>query len=758
MKPTPKSSIRDIVSTREAIALATLLSVAHSAAAEPAKKEEPKNQKKKGQDGEVLDEVSVTAARENTYKTETLTSPKYTVPLRDVPQTVTVIPKELIQEQNATTLTEVLRNIPGITMTGGENGNAGAVGGDAVMMRGFDASGSIFLDGVRDSNLAFRDTFNTETAEVFLGPTGSDVGRGNAAGYINQVTKIPHLKNEYLLSGQYGSADHQRYTADVNQEIPGLNGTAVRLNGVFQDGGIAGRDFVDRQIWGLAPSIAFGLGTDFRAIFSYQHVEQHNTPDYGLPANRNHLAPGVDTEWFYGTLDDYEDIIQDTFTARLEYDVNDNLSIRNQTRYNETTRETLGVRPSYNKTTDLMNRTFAQGDRENSVFSNQTTATYKLETGNIKQTFVGALEFTNEKQFSYTLAGGGSFVGTAPGIEPSHHVPANFTNWGRNPFAVSHGETDTIGLSIFDTVEIGDKWIVSGGLRMDSYDSEFHSVTTAGVPTPATGGKFKTSDEVYSGKLGVTYKPVETASIYAAYSRTVTPPGTSNFTLNETATSTANINADPQESENFEIGTKWDLFDSKLALTGAVFYTQNTNFIYLEDAATNTYSADGGQEIFGVTVGAMGQITENWAILSSITYLDGSIDQKGNAIDGNRLSRTPDWSASLWTTYKLPKGFTVGLGMRCQDSVNTSTVDAPPTMPGYVVFDGFVRYDVNENLNVKLNLYNLLDTEYISSTSGGGGGDGGGTGGTTGGGVDASGNRIFYGAPLSFALSMNYKF
>ena len=757
MKQTPKSSIRDIVSTREALALATLLSIAPAAAAEPAKKEEPKDPKKK--DGETLDEITVDATRQSTYKTEALTSPKYTAPLRDVPQSVTVIPNQIIREQAATTLTEVLRNVPGITMVGGENGNAGAVAGDSIMMRGFDASGSIFLDGVRDSGLASRDTFNTETAEVFLGPTGTDVGRGNAAGYINQVTKSPHLGNQYDLSALYDSGNRRRMTADLNQEIPGLTGTAVRLNGVYQYGGIDGRDFIERNIWGIAPSVAFGLGTDLRATLSYQHVEQDNIPDYGLPANRNKLAPGVDRDWFYGTDYDYEDIVQDTFTARFEYDVNDDLVIRNQSRYNETSRESVGVRPAYNLTPGninegLVTRAFAQGDRENSIFSNQTSATYELETGIVKQTIVGAFEYTNEKQFTYTLTGAGTFTGQPPGQKPINNVPGTFVPYTRNPNALANGETETYGLSIFDTVEIGKQWIVSGGIRADNYDTSYRSKSTAGVVT----GPFDTSDTVYSGKLGVTYKPVEEGSIYLAYSRTVTPPGTSNFVLNESATSSASINADPQESENIELGTKWDFFDSKLSLTGAVFYTENTNFIYLEDAATSTYSVDGGQQIFGISVGATGQITENWAILGGITYLDGEIDQKGNVIDGNRLSRTPDWSASLWTTYKLPKGFTVGLGMRCQDSVNTSTVENAPTMPGFVVFDALAQYDVNEHLNFRLNVYNLLDTEYVASTSGGGGGDTGGTGGTTGGGTDTSGNRIFMGAPLSFALSANYRF
>lgn len=750
----------------------TLLALS-AAAAPVAHSEEAKPEEKKKADGTTeLPEMVVKADGTKTYKTDKLESKKYTVPLRDVPQTVTVIPNQVIEEQSATTLTEVLRNIPGITMTGGENGNAGAVAGDSIMMRGFDATSSIFMDGVRDNSLASRDTFNMESAEVFLGPTGTDVGRGNAAGYINQVTKSAHLGNEYEAGAQFASGNRTRLTMDLNQDLsalPGdqcwLTGTAVRLNGVYQYGGVAGRDFIERNIWGLAPTVTFGLGTDIRATLAYQHLEQDNIPDYGLPANRNVIPEGVDSEWFYGSDYDYENIYQDTSTARFEWDVTEKFRLSNQTRFNDTERDSVGVRPAYNLNPaqplnfGKVTRTYVAGDRENSILSNITTATYELETGIVKQTFVGVVDYTKEKQFTYTLAGAGTFTPIQPGQSPNHNVPGNFVDFDRNDFAIGHGETETVGISLFDTIEIGKQWILSGGMRLDSYDSSYNSVNATNVPNPVGGGTFDSSDDLYSGKVGLTFKPVEEGSIYFAYSNTKTPPGTSNFALNDTATSSASINADPQKSENFELGSKWDFFDSKLSLTGALFYTENTNFIYVEDVGPPAiYANDGGQKIKGATIGATGQITENWAILGGITYLDGTVDQPGNVIDGNELSRTPDWAASLWTTYKLPKGFTVGLGMRCQDMVNTTTADGAPTMPGYAVFDGLVQYDLNEKVNFRLNVYNLLDTEYIASTSGGGGGDGGGTGGSTGGGVDLSGNRVMMGAPISFALSANVKF
>lgn len=752
MKQTTKSSIRDLVSTREAIALATFFSVAtHASAAEaPAKKEEANKNKKKGEDSATLDEITVDAARESTYKTEALASPKYTVPLRDVPQSVIAIPKKVVEEQGATTLTEVLRNVPGITMNAGENG-IGNVAGDTFFLRGFDGTNSVFLDGVRDDGLASRDQFNVEDVEVFLGPTGSDVGRGNATGYINQSTKAPKLENAYAGSASYASADRIRFTGDVNQTLPlgaasgsFFDGSAVRLNGLYQYGGVAGRDDIERNTWAIAPSIAFGLGTPTRLTLQYMHLEQDNIMDYGLPGNAGKLADGVDSEWFYGNRHtDYEDIIQDTITARIEHDLTDNITIRNQTRYNESSREAIGTRPAYVAATNTVTRTMQSGDRENQIFSNQTSINAKFETGIFKHSLVGGLELTNEQQDTYTIAGLGAYPALPllpAGQEPSG-APVGYNPY-RDPLAVQHGDTDTLGLYVFDTVEIGSQWIITGGVRMDSYNTNYYTVNSS---TAATDPGLKTSfdeasDEVFSGKLGVTYKPIEELSIYTGYSRTVTPPGTGAFTLSAAENNANNPENDPQESQNIELGAKWD-FNPNVTLTGAFFYSENTNVIYADPANPGEFLKDGGQQILGANIGIAGKLTENWEVFANATWLDGTIDQPGAAIDGNDLARTPHYAMSLWTTYKLPKGFTIGAGYRWTDTVMSSTAATALEIESYGVFDAMIQYDINSNMNVRLNVFNVLDEEYVVSTGGSGGGA-----------------RVNMGAPASFMLSTNFRF
>ena len=221
--------------------------------------------------------------------TALVSSPKYTAPLREITRTIEVIPRAVIEEQAVTTLSDALRNVPGITLQAGEGGGASNTAGDMFNMRGFNAANSLFVDGVRDDGLVSRDVFNLEQIEVFMGPTGSDVGRGTAAGYVNMQTKSPLRTSGASALVSYGSAEQKRLTFDVNRALPlgapgrWLSRSALRLNGLWQDGGTPGRDFVTQERRAFAPSLALGLETRTRVTFSAQVMRQDNLPDYGIP-------------------------------------------------------------------------------------------------------------------------------------------------------------------------------------------------------------------------------------------------------------------------------------------------------------------------------------------------------------------------------------------------------------------------------------------------------------------------------------------
>ena len=276
----------------------------------------------------MLDRIKVYGARIKRYAGES-SSAKVTQSLLDTTQTINVIGSDLFNEQGATTLTDALRNSPGVgTFYAGENGNTTT--GDAVYMRGFDTSGNIFVDGVRDLGAISRDVFNIDQIEVTKGPAGTDTGRSSPTGSINLVTKRASLADADSASLSLGTQDQRRATADFNHALGEGGGTALRVNLMAQDSGVPGRDRIEDKRWGVAASLGFGLDGATRAWLDVLQVKQDNVPDgwvptIGLPGYSSPDparpdiadAPPVDPSNFYGTTSDYDRVDADmvTFTV-----------------------------------------------------------------------------------------------------------------------------------------------------------------------------------------------------------------------------------------------------------------------------------------------------------------------------------------------------------------------------------------------------------------------------------------------------------
>jgi catecholate siderophore receptor len=698
--------------------------------------------------GGQAESVSVTATAPGVQ------SPKYQVPLRDIAQTIAVIPRAVMDEQGATTLSEALRNVPGITLQAGEGGGSSNTAGDMFNMRGFNASNSLFVDGVRDDGLISRDVFNLEQVEVFLGPTGSDIGRGTAAGYVNMQTKSPHAGSSYAATFSAGTAEQSRLTADANWARPmdhqgsWASKAAFRLNVLWQDSGVPGRDEVKLESRAVAPSLTLGLGTTTRVTLASQIVRQDNLPDYGVPGAAwsepltptSTLAPApVDQRNFYGSTGyDYDKGSQNSYTARVEHDVNRNLTLRNQTRYNQTHREAVisAVQnvAAYNPDTHLVTIARQGNDRENSVMSNQTSIAGRFATGGLRHASNVSVEVTSEEQFAPALTG----MGTRAPVDifrPNPMDPiAGYAPSRTNAF--SRGNTNTVALSGFDSVELNDRFQVSGGLRWEYYDTHFRSQDAAGAATAELEG----AGGLVSGKASVLFRINNAGNAYVSYGTSVTPPGNANFNLSAQANNQNNPNVDPQESVNFEIGSKWDFGNGRLSLNGAAFRTKNTNVIFTVDATAvpPLYNQDDGQLVRGVTLGAMGRITNRWEVFANIGYLDGEQLTQNVVNNGKPLILTPEWSSSIWTTYEFPVGLSVGGGIRQTDAV---WINAANTIrsPGYHLVDAVAEYPVNTHFSLRMNIYNLTNETYIRN-------------------VNNNGGRYNPGHPRSALLTTNFRF
>lgn len=713
---------------------------------------------------------------EKTYKEDIASSPKFTQPLQDTPQTIQVITSDLFNQQGATTLTEALRNSPGVgTFFAGENGSTAT--GDAVYMRGFDTSGSIFVDGIRDLGSVSRDVFNIDRIEVEKGPAGTDTGRSAPTGSINMSSKQAHLGNVTSGTASIGTDGQRRTSADWNQTLGATS--ALRINAMWQDSDVPGRDHVNNKRWGLAPSLAFGLGSDNRVYLNLYYVKQENIPDgyvptIGLPGwtpqpGLEQLAGHpVDSGNFYGTRHDHDDVTSKMATLKFEHDFGDAVTLSNIARWGQTEQDYLltafmGTGTAANTgnikwtdKNDLSTYTLARSlptykDQTNKIVTDQVNLRADFATGGIQHYLTTGLEFAREEQ---TAHGRATVTGTgwpaANLYDPDWNVDG--LTWGRNGTG-SAGKTTTYSAYLFDTLEFGESFLLTAGLRADHYKTEYDSRVVCGSRgAPACGSKpagsivtgfdGDHSDTLLNWKIGAVYKADDAVSLYANWAVSQQPPGGSNFALSDSVSSLDNPNMDPQKARTIEAGAKWAFLDDALAFNMALFKTEVTNEI--TGNANDGYFQNGRKSVQGAEFSVVGNITDNWLISAGYTHQQTSVDE-GSAVtaDGsNNLGYTPEDAFTSWTSYRFPFGLAIGGGVRYSGRMHRGTdgaVGTPAYAKSYTVYDAVASWDINRHFTLRLNGYNLFDKKYVAS-------------------INKSGYRYTPGTPRTFLLSADFRF
>ncbi len=723
-----------------------------------------------------IDSVKVYGARVKRYNGES-TSTKYTQTLVDTTQTVNVIGNDLFTEQGATSLTEALRNSPGVgTFYAGENGNTTT--GDAIYMRGFDTSGSIFVDGVRDLGAISRDVFNIDQIEITKGPAGTDTGRSAPTGAINLVTKRAHLRDAGSASLSVGTHEQRRVTGDLNRQLGA--GSALRVNVVGQDSGVPGRDHVENDRWGVAASLGFGLDGATRTHLDLLHVEQSNVPDgrvptIGLPGysspdpTRPFItgAAPVDPENFYGTTSDFDDVTADMATLRVEHVRDNGLVLRNTTRWGRTSQDymltawlanTANLRtpdPADPSTWTIARSTPTFRDQINTIATNQTTLVARLGDGDVTHDLSAGVEFVRE---DYEARGVAVLDGTAWPAANLYDPDPNVTGlrWGRNG-ADSEGRVDTVSAYLFDTLSLGERWQLNGGLRLDRYEMDYANaracVATATANAPACNGAtpgtvlphldVSDSDTLATWKLGALYKPTASSSVYANYALSQQPPGGATLELSGAANSANNPDYEPQDARTAEIGAKWNLMGESLLLAAALYDTRISNEV-VQDPSDLQYYQTGEKRVRGLELTAVGQLAENWWVSAGFTTMDAEVIEGPNVTaDGSRqLTYTPERAFTAWTTYRFANGLTLGGGARYSGEMKRGTdgaVGTPRYTEDYWVFDAVASYAFNADFDVRLNVYNLFDEDYVAA-------------------INKSGYRYTPGQPRSALLTFNLRF
>ena len=680
---------------------------------------------------------------DKSYQTEKASSQKYTAPLVDTPRSVTVIPQQVLQDTAATSLQDALRTVPGITFGAGEGGNPQ---GDRPFIRGFDAQSDMYLDGVRDAGGQTREIFDIESIEVSKGPNSTFGGRGSAGGSLNMVSKTAKA-GDFLNGGfTYGSDQTRRYTLDVNRQF--LDTAAFRLNLMSHEQNVAGRESVNYDRWGVAPSLTFGLGTENRLNVSYYHLESNDLPDSGIPygysnssktAVHVHDKPedGGDSKNFYGLKDrDFRKTRVDISTISFEHDFSDAMTLKNTFRHGNTGQDYILTQPDDSQ--HNVNQYGTVWRRANTRVSTTETTTNQTDLfGNFqvmgfKNNYSTGVEFTREetRASGYTVTPNSNpnctpdKVGNSGGQCTSLSNPNPNDVWTGTEARNYYG-TNTVGVTkaayVFDTIELDPKWLLNAGLRYDAFS------TTAN--TNAATGRTKASNDshFFDWQTGLVWKPLDNGSVYLSYATSATPPGgvvgegvEGNGLVAPGSTITSDLK--PEETVNYELGTKWDVFHDRLSLTAAIFRTEKKNTRVLTDSFT--YENAGESRVDGLELSASGKITDKWQVFAGYSYLkselvdpgqkanrNGTINTAAVSDKGNEMPNTPKNSFSLWTTYEVMPKLTIGGGAFYVDEVYGDTANTV-YVPAYTRYDAMASYKLTKNIDLQLNVQNLTDKTY----------------------------------------------
>jgi catecholate siderophore receptor len=634
------------------------------------------------------DPITVIGRRPAYTEDATTTATRTDTPLRDTPQSVSVITNDLIEDQGMRSMADVVRYVPGVSMGQGEGHR------DAPTLRGNSSTADFFVDGIRDDVQYYRDLYNAERVEILKGSNAMIFGRGGGGGVINRVTEWAGWTPYRELSITAGSYDQLRGAADLGFVLN--DAAALRLNAFYEDSD-SYRNFVNIERWGVNPTSAFRLGENTELRFGYEHFVDERVVDRGVPSQNGRPWTGSREAFFGNPLVSHAEAEVDAFSALIEHEFSDTLTIRNRTQYADYYKFYQNIHA--NSAVDGSGNVALQGynsDTERQNFFNQTDLIWRTNTGAIGHTILAGFEFGNQDTANTRSP---NFTGlptvnvsnpttTAVGVIPT---PLQTNN---------QVEADVAALYLQDQIALSDQWQIIAGVRFDRFELDFDD-------RRAANADFSRDDDLVSPRVGVVYRPAEPVSIYASYSVSYLPQSGDQFASLDVTTSAL----DPEEFENLELGLKWDI-TSDLALTAAIYQLDRTNTRALDPGGSGLTVLTGEQRSQGFEVGISGSVSDHWQIAGGYSYQNVEITSTTTAAPAGRVvPLTPEHTFSLWNMVRFTPRLGVGLGVTHQTD-SFATISNAVTLPEFTRVDAALFFAVTDQVEAQLNIENILDEEY----------------------------------------------
>lgn len=615
-------------------------------------------------------------------------------PIVEIPQSLSVVTRDLIDDQAMTTMTDVVRYVPGVIMGQGEGHR------DAPALRGNTTTSDFFIDGVRDDLQYLRDTYNVERVEVLKGASGLIFGRGSGGGVINRVTKDVFAAPGVGVVTELGSDALARIALDVGGQASETLG--VRVNSVFEtaDGF---RDFAEVERFGLNPTLGLRLSEATVVRFGAEYFSDERVTDRGVPSINGRPLEGFDTAFFGNPDVSPSEAEIATLRGSIEHEFAPGVTLKSTLSYGDYDKfyqnvfAAGAVTPAQTVALAAYN---AGTERENLL--SQTDLIVSAQAFGLEHQILVGLEFA--RQTTENLRVEAQF----PAAGGAERLIVSLADRGRNAQPVfgrvsvnSTSDLDVISLLVQDQIALGESWKLLLGARYDRFDLSIDN---------RIGASFSREDSFVSPRVGAIWQPMPSASLYASYSQSFLPQSGDQFaTLNATS-----AQAEPEEFTTYEVGGKWEI-TPELLLTSALYRIERSNSL-APGAAPGTVVQTGETRADGFELSLLGQVTPDWDVVAAYAWQDVEITSPLSGVPaGRRPTLTPENTVSVWNKYAITDRFAVGLGVVHQGESFASISNAV-VLPAFTRADAAIFFDLNDRASLQVNVENLTDEDYFPTS------------------------------------------
>jgi catecholate siderophore receptor len=629
--------------------------------------------------------------RVSTYKPIDSASATRTVtPLRDIPQTVTVVPAELLRDQRAQSVADAVRNVPGVTVAQGE-GNR-----DQVVIRGISSASDFFVNGVRDDQERFRDLYNVDSMEVVQGPAAVLFGRGGAGGVVNMVTIQPERGAPSDAALEIGAYGHKRGTARFTLPV-GKSG-AFRMAAIGEDSG-GFRDGFFLRRYGFNPTLGVGIGSRGRLTVGAEHLDDRRLADRGIPSQAGRPVEVPVSQLFGSRTQNVAHSGLNTARASFEYRVSRTLVLRNNFlsgRYDKSYQNVFPGSAVSAAATLSLSAYNHDVDRVNTF--NQTDLVYDARFLGADHVVLAGMEAGHQSQDERRH--------TAAAIP---NVPVTGSerdaDFAAAPLTVDrHATGSVLAGYVQDQIAFSARWKAVAGARIDRFAVRVDDHVPGAIDLSRT-------DVNVSPRAGVIFQPSRPVSIYSSYSYTFLPSGQTLGLARNTA------EVAPESAKNYEIGTKLDLAGGRLSLAAAIFRLDRDNVKNTDPNDPTRLVLTGQQRTDGVVLSAAGNLAARWKITGGYANSTARVTRDtATAPAGRRVGLVPKHQATLWSTYDFTENWGAGGGVVAQSRIYTSFTNLV-TLPSFTRTDAIVYYRVGR-YKLALNVDNVFDTAYYPTANG----------------------------------------